>query len=548
MKKIIKMNKGKIMKTNIYAAVFLCLLFSFNSIFPQTEEKKKELDNAEKIKLLDDKISVLEEAIEARKMKNSVKKYDSVEGMGPAASSVYAAEGFSFGGYAEVVGAYYKSDYRKSTADAQRLILYMGYHFNDWIVFNSEIEYEHGGFERTEVVTDVNFAERSVKKSEIEKGKVSVEFAYLDFLFNDAFQLRTGLNLVPIGMTNYMHEPTTFYSVQRPLTETTIIPTTWRELGVFAQGSFAGKKYQYKTGIMSGLDAAGFTEESWIGEDGSYRGSKAELVNPAFILNLEAKPWNGFLAGVSYYAGGSGQGNIFEVSDEERLIRPALLPGFRDEQIASDIETVNNADKKRTSALIQIGEGHFSFKGKYAELRGLYARGWMSENDARSINRFTGENIGITAEGGYLEAAFNLLAFVKTGHKLMFFIRDERLNTQKSTVERKPAGREDQLDYLCASVDFCRTTDLLPEGNLSLGIVENQDPYREMYGVRGTANRVNDRTVITTGLAYFPHPNVVLKIEYAMNNSKSDYHRDIELFNPDNNKIDQINFGLGVIW
>ena len=45
-----------------------------------------------------------------------------------------------------------------------RVVAYLGYKFNDWIVFNTEIEFEHGSTEN--------------------EGSVSVEFATLDFLLD----------------------------------------------------------------------------------------------------------------------------------------------------------------------------------------------------------------------------------------------------------------------------------------------------------------------------------------------------------------------------
>jgi hypothetical protein len=53
----------------------------------------------------------------------------------------------------------------KDNADMLRAVLYTGYKFNDWIVFNAEFEFEH--------------ATTSTTKS-ASGGSVSVEFATLD--------------------------------------------------------------------------------------------------------------------------------------------------------------------------------------------------------------------------------------------------------------------------------------------------------------------------------------------------------------------------------
>ena len=74
------------------------------------------------------------------------------------------------------------------------------------------------------------------------------------------------------------------------------------------------------------------------------------------------------------------------------------------------------------------------------------------------------------------------------------------------------------------------------------------DSGKELYGVRGVPDRTQDRRIYTMGMAFYPHENITLKLDYAMQFSKSDYHKDIEQLNPSNNKIDQVNFGLGFIF
>ena len=56
----------------------------------------------------------------------------------------------------------------QNQANLDRAVLYVGYKFNDWIVWNSEIEFENGTTEKN--------------------GSVSVEFATLDFLLDPRFE------------------------------------------------------------------------------------------------------------------------------------------------------------------------------------------------------------------------------------------------------------------------------------------------------------------------------------------------------------------------
>ena len=105
----------------------------------------------------------------------------------------------------------------RDEADFLRAVLYAGYKYNDWILFNSEIEFEHATTKTSNGTA---------------RGEVSVELAYLDFAISQPLGARAGMLLMPVGLTNEWHEPTTFHGVRRPSVEQSVIPTTWRENGV----------------------------------------------------------------------------------------------------------------------------------------------------------------------------------------------------------------------------------------------------------------------------------------------------------------------------
>src|SRR4030095_768336 len=105
--------------------------------------------------------------------------------------------------------------------------------------FNSEIEYEHA----------------TTGEGDEEKGEVSVEFAYLDYLIRPEVNVRAGLVLIPVGFINELHEPPVFLGARRPEVEDRIIPTTWRELGAGVFGD-AGP-ITYRAYVVNGLDSSG---------------------------------------------------------------------------------------------------------------------------------------------------------------------------------------------------------------------------------------------------------------------------------------------------
>jgi len=67
-------------------------------------------------------------------------------------------------------------------------------------------------------------------------------------------ETKAGLFLIPVGILNETHEPTTFYGVERNPVERNIIPTTWWEGGAALTGRFGGSGVSYDLAITSGLD------------------------------------------------------------------------------------------------------------------------------------------------------------------------------------------------------------------------------------------------------------------------------------------------------
>jgi hypothetical protein len=114
-------------------------------------------------------------------------------------------KGLTIGGYAEA--HYNRASGKNAVLDVHRVVLLLGYKFNERTQFITELEFEH------------------VKE-------VYVEQAFLQYSLTDNINLRAGLMLVPMGIVNEYHEPTTFNGVERPSMDKSIVPTTWREIGL----------------------------------------------------------------------------------------------------------------------------------------------------------------------------------------------------------------------------------------------------------------------------------------------------------------------------
>jgi hypothetical protein len=338
------------------------------------------------------KIGILAAELEDLKVGEAALIADtSVAGFGPAASKVYRAKsGVSIGGYGEWLYQAFDQERedgadsgKTDTFDALRGILYVGYKFNDRWLLNTEVEFEHA----------------STGKS----GEVSLELAYLDYLYRSEIGFRAGLLLMPVGFINELHEPTTFLGAGRPETERRIIPTTWRENGVGVFGDIGD--FSYRSYLVTGFKGAGFSSSGLRG--GRQKGSKAKADDFAWVGRLDYSGVPGLTLGLSAYVGDSGQD--LQSSDDSELSVPTT-----------------------------IWEGHVEWRYRGLELRGLLAHADI--DDVTGLNEALGlsgsASVGSELEGYYLQAGYDLLAGSSRSRSLIPFVRWESLNTQASV----PAG------------------------------------------------------------------------------------------------------------
>jgi hypothetical protein len=353
---------------------------------------------AERLVEIERRIEILTREIEDLKLGEAVPEAEaSAHGLGPAASKVYAVRrGVSVGGYGEIIYDGFDATNESGAAsgltdqvDVQRLVLYFGYKFDDRVVFNSEIEYEHA--------TTGEGAE--------DKGEVSVEFAYLDFLLTDAVNVRTGLVLVPMGFINELHEPPIFLGSRRPEVEQRLIPTTWREIGVGLFGEAGPLAYRaYVTSSLASVEGSTSGAEGFDASgirNGRASGSRVAAEDFAFTGRIDWKPGPGWQLGAALFAGDTGQDQSFD---------------------------------GRTLVLDLHAEVRW---------RGLQARAlWVETriDDVDRINQaqgFTGnQSVGEAQFGAYAEVGFDVLSLAAGSRQALIpFLRYERLDTQETVPE-----------------------------------------------------------------------------------------------------------------
>ena len=300
-------------------------------------------------------------------------------------------KGITIGGYGQI-------DYNETQGskagklDVHRLVMLFGYKFNDKVSFLTEIEYEH------------------VKE-------VYVEQAYLKYKAGDQLNVLAGLMLVPMGIINEYHEPTTYYGVERPNVDKYIVPTTWRELGVGVSGRIDNASLKYQAYIFNGFKSYAGGSGVLRGTDGLRKGRQKgaeSFVSSANVsMKLDYYGITGLRLGLSGYFG--------------------------------DTQTDDSAVEGSTVGVSMIG---FDARYKYnnLELKGQYIT--TSLNDTEQYNTLTGKDLGSKMTGLYAEVAYGF--DLKGVEKLTPFIRFEKHNTHAETegsLDANPAFDRDELIF-----------------------------------------------------------------------------------------------------
>ena len=229
-------------------------------------------------------------------------------GLAPSAAATYGRDhGVSIAGYGEMLYENFgltneagAPTGKGSQLDFLRAIVYAGYRFNDKFLFNSEIEVEHAD-------------------------EVSVEFAYVEYQAHDNFGVRGGMLLLPMGLVNEFHEPTVFLGAERPVTESRIIPSTWRENGGGVYGSF--DRVAFRAYVVNGFAGVGFSADGFRG--GRQKGAKAKASNMAFTGRVDVTPTPGVFVGASLYTGGSGRATSSWTGASTTRERPSSISTVR---------------------------------------------------------------------------------------------------------------------------------------------------------------------------------------------------------------------------
>ena len=174
-------------------------------------------------------------------------------------------------------------EYDLDEIDLHRFVLFFGHEFNEKSRFYSEFEVEHA------LVAD---------SGGDTPGEVEIEQAFIEFDLRQNLYAKAGVFLLPVGILNETHEPTTFYGVERNDVESIIVPSTWWEAGAGMNGRW-GSGWNWDLALTSGLQMPTTGSNAFRVRSGRQKIAKAVASDGAIIGRLRYLGIPGLQAAVS---------------------------------------------------------------------------------------------------------------------------------------------------------------------------------------------------------------------------------------------------------
>jgi hypothetical protein len=184
--------------------------------------------------------------------------------------------------------------------DQERFVPFFYSQVTDRLSVAAELEIEHGGPQGNQ-----------------DDGAVKMEFATMDYRFDDWANLRAGIVLIPMGRFNLVHDSPLNDLPLRPLVSRLIIPSTFAESGVGLFGSFyptALSKVDYEFYVTQGYNGGSSTNGTSITEGSGMRSSRGSFSrdnneNKAIVSRVSVSPFLGVeVAGSIHYGKWDDQG------------------------------------------------------------------------------------------------------------------------------------------------------------------------------------------------------------------------------------------------
>lgn len=348
--------------------------------------------------------------------------------------------GLKIGGYGEV---HYNqpingNKFDSGTLEAHRLVMFLGYNFSKKTQFVSEIEFEYAN-------------------------EIWVEQMFLQHQLNKFANLRAGILLVPMGIINEYHEPTTFNGVERPVIDNRIAPSTWREIGVGLQGNVLQAKTKYQVYLMNGFNGHDGSKAMFSGSkalrDGRQKGSKAYVQKPALTGKLEFYGIKNMNIGLSGYFGESNS---------------RLYSNLQKDNVA----LVQKADSS-VVGISMIGiDTRYSVSG--VRLTGQFY--YTALSNSGQYNALTKSDLGSSMIGYYVEVGYNVFKpFANLRAELMPFVRYEAYNTHQTVKEPVVKNKNYNNVIITSGLTYTLTRGAVLKADIQFLKSEADHTYKKIF-------------------------------------------------------------------
>lgn len=291
--------------------------------------------------------------------------------------------------------------------------------------------------------------------------ELEFEMGYLDFLLDPRVNVRAGTVLIPVGFLNEFHEPVFFWTVERPQIQNRVIPTSWNGTGGGLFGTFGnvlgGMNYRvYVVNSLQSLRPVGFSNGHGAG------GNKGQFTASSGIRGGRLQPDEAIAS---------------DLAVTGRVELPNMVPGL---QFGASFYTGDTSHNFiDSSARTTLVEADVKFRKRWFEMNATIVN--IHINNAREINKFNAANNLITpGTSTTSQVPTNIFAW-----NLQAGIHLFQLAKMATTHDLVLHGMYERID----------TQDEMPIGSAA-------DPSQEA-------------DVFTGGVAWFPTPNVAIKLDYT---------------------------------
>lgn len=419
---------------------------------------------------------------------------DSEKSAAEQSADIYASgyNKFRVGGYGEALAkfmdyginrfsgtSYGNSDEHRNSISIPRFVVAFDYKFNPKWVLGAEIEFEAGG---VGIERELENSENGEYETEMEKGgEVALEQFHITRLIHPAFNVRAGHMIVPVGLTNYNHEPINFFGTSRPEGETTIIPSTWHETGISVFGTF-GKGYanfDYEAMVVTGLNADGFGRDNWVADGKQGQFEVDNFTSPAYVARLNYKGVPGLRVGASFYY----CNNVTANADKR----------YKYSSVGQSAVTIYSFDAQ--------------YKCKYLTARGMVIKGDLenaaavgSVNVSNSGNSYHSSAMRKVAKGALTygaEVGFNLKGIFGEPKKMPViypFVRYDYYNPQQVADKGQTLDARSQVSKWTAGINWYALPNLVVKADYTTRQIGTQKVF-------GTT-KYNSENEFAIGLAY----------------------------------------------